>query len=82
MRICAACKKPFDEVHPLDHMNDLITCYDLNWQRVVDGQFPVAYVVCVKRHTWREHCEESFKGEWINPHFPIEVPESKIEEAK
>lgn len=68
MRICAACKKPFDEVHPLDFMNDLLVCADFNR----DSHDPRA---CRKNHTWREHVTESWRGKWINPHFPIKVPD-------
>jgi|HubBroStandDraft_5_1064220.scaffolds.fasta_scaffold219055_2 hypothetical protein len=85
MKICYACQKPFDEVHPLDFLNDMLNCREMN-ERIrplLDtnrrGSFiHPAYAdrtLCRQDHTWRQHVAESWHGTWFNPHFPIEVPD-------
>ena len=63
-KLCNSCKLPFDEVHSLDFMNDLIRCSEFHRQ---PGDPPT----CNKNHTWREHVAESYNGLWFNPHFPV-----------
>jgi hypothetical protein len=70
---CLACRKPFDEVHPLDFTNDW-KCSDINAGR---SQFyPPDFPLCMKDHTWREHVQESYerRGQvWINLHVRVET---------
>jgi hypothetical protein len=69
---CNACKRPFDEVHLFDFMNDY-TCREMHDERSVQT-YPNGYRPCMKDHTWREHVQESYsrRGQvWFNPHYRV-----------
>ena len=82
---CHACRKPFDEVHPLDFMNDW-TCREMNSDVPVAPNYAIgelhpissyrglAYRPCKQDHTWREHVQLSYRrtGQiWFNPHYRV-----------
>lgn len=84
---CRACRKPFDEVHPLDFMNDFLCSevtsdvevapkFSIGETRPISSYQGLAFRPCRMQHTWREHVQESYRraGQvWFNPH--IRVPE-------
>lgn len=86
---CLACHKPFDEVHPMDFMNDW-TCremcsdvpvaprYALGELYPISSYQGLSYRPCRRDHTWREHVQQSYtdRGQiWINPHIRVvELP--------
>lgn len=88
MKICNACRLPFDEVHPLDFMNDW-TCAEMNSDfevapnfgigelRPMSSYYGLGFRPCKLRHTWREHVAASYEGQWFNLHFPVEVEEKR-----
>lgn len=88
--LCNACRKPFDEVHPLDFMNDWI-CADVNSDFEIAPNFAVGelrpmssyyglnYRPCRQNHTWREHVQQSYRNRgqsWFNPHYRVPAEDS------
>jgi hypothetical protein len=87
MKVCNYCRVPFDEVHPLDFMNDW-TCqemhsdysvaprYGLGELAPMSAYYGLGFRPCKQPHTWREHVQQSYRNRgqfWFNQHFPIEV---------